>query len=44
MTERGTTGAGEPSQEFLEFIDPSSWMDVARLGTSAVVKPGLGIE
>ena len=30
------------SLEFLEFIDPSSWMDVARLGaTFALVKPGL---
>ena len=34
---------GDPrSLEFLEFIDPSSWMDVARLeATSALVKPGL---
>ena len=43
MTERGTTWRLENPRtlEFLEFINPSSWVEVAPLGaTFTLVKPG----
>ena len=41
MTERGTTRAERPgSLEFLEFIEPSSWMDVVQGTISGPPPPG----